>query len=291
MTSKITSALEHRYIKTNGIQLHVVLAGDPANPPVLMLHGFPEFWYGWHHQIDGLVEAGFYLIIPDQRGYNLSDKPNQISAYTLDELSGDAVGLLDALGLQKAYLVGHDWGAAVAWWTAARFADRFHRLTILNVPHPSVMMEAIQSNPRQLLKSWYILFFQIPKLPEFLMTVGGAQNAARMLFASGKPTTFDDADIAEYTRAWQQPNAMRSMIHWYRALMRNPVGLENEQITIPTFIIWGRQDIALEFQSAEKSLDYCANGELFVIEDATHWVQHDAPHTVTTLITNFLQKS
>ncbi len=291
MTSKITSALEHRYIKTNGIQLHVVLAGDPANPPVLMLHGFPEFWYGWHHQIDGLVEAGFYLIIPDQRGYNLSDKPNQISAYTLDELSRDAVGLLDALGLQKAYLVSHDWGAAVAWWTAARFADRFHRLTILNVPHPSVMMEAIQSNPRQLLKSWYILFFQIPKLPEFLMTVGGAQNAARMLFASGKPTTFDDADIAEYTRAWQQPNAMRSMIHWYRALMRNPVGLENEQITIPTFIIWGKQDIALEFQSAEKSLDYCANGELFVIEDATHWVQHDAPHTVTTLITNFLQKS
>jgi pimeloyl-ACP methyl ester carboxylesterase len=131
--------LEHSTIETNGIQLHVVQAGPKSGVPVVLLHGFPEFWYGWRKQIPALVEAGCRVIVPDQRGYNLSDKPKGIKSYGVFTLVDDIIGLIDALGYEKVNLVGHDWGAVVAWTLAIKYPERLQRLSIMNVPHPAVM--------------------------------------------------------------------------------------------------------------------------------------------------------
>jgi epoxide hydrolase 4 len=157
-------------VPTNGIRLHAVTAGPSDGSPVILLHGFPEFWYSWRKQIHPLAEAGFRVIAPDQRGYNLSDKPEGIGNYQLDILVEDILGLMDSLGIEKAAVVGHDWGAIVAWALALQYPDRLDRLVILNVPHPGVSKSVIKSVPKQILKSWYIAFFQLPFVPEFLLS-------------------------------------------------------------------------------------------------------------------------
>lgn len=161
---------EHRKIVTNGVRLHVVQTGPQDAPLVILLHGFPEFWYGWRQQIPALAAAGLQVWAPDQRGYNESDKPVGVGAYRIDELVADVVGLIDASGLRRASLVGHDWGAAVAWWVALTAPERLERLVILNGPHPSVMRRHLTRSVRQLLRSWYIFGFQVPWVPERLLT-------------------------------------------------------------------------------------------------------------------------
>jgi len=158
--------LEHTTITTNGINLHVVFAGPTEGIPVILLHGFPEFWRGWLKQIEPLANAGFRVIVPDQRGYNLSDKPKGVRAYTVDKLTGDILGLVNALGYQQVNLIGHDWGAMVAWVFAIHHPERLRKLGILNVPHPAVMLNFLRrGDPEQLRRSWYIFAFQIPWLP------------------------------------------------------------------------------------------------------------------------------
>ncbi len=163
---------EATFIHTNGVRLHVVQHGPVDGPLVILLHGFPEFWYGWRKQIPALAAAGYRVWAPDQRGYNLSDKPTGIDAYTLDQLVADVIGLIDAAGCDKVYLVGHDWGAAVAWWMALKYPQRVIKLVVSNVPHPIVMNRTVRRNFDQLRKSWYIFFFQIPWLPERLIRAG-----------------------------------------------------------------------------------------------------------------------
>src|SRR5512145_875022 len=154
--------MDYHHIVTHHIHLHVAQAGSPDGPLVILLHGFPEFWYGWRRQIPALASAGYRLWAPDQRGYNLSDKPDGIAAYNLDDLAADVIGLIDAARQEKAYLVGHDWGAAVAWRVANQYPERLQRLVVMNVPHPAVMAQHVRRSFAQLRKSWYILFFQIP---------------------------------------------------------------------------------------------------------------------------------
>ena len=146
------------FIQTNGIRLHVVQAGTENGPLVILLHGFPEYWYGWRHQIEPLAAAGFWCWAPDQRGYNLSDKPEGVDAYRIDTLAGDILGLIEAAGQDKAVIVGHDWGAAVAWHLATYYPERVEKLCILNVPHPSVMVQTLRKGFVQLRKSWYMFF-------------------------------------------------------------------------------------------------------------------------------------
>ena len=147
----------HTFIETNGIRLHVVLAGPEAGRLVILLHGFPEYWYGFRSQIPPLAEAGYRVVVPDQRGYNLSEKPKGVNAYRVSTLAADIVSLMDALGREKAYLVGHDWGAVVAWEIAIHFPQRLEKLAILNVPHPDVMQKFLLSNMHQVRKSWYVV--------------------------------------------------------------------------------------------------------------------------------------
>lgn len=287
--TELDSLIEHHLIKTNGITLHVVTAGPADGQPVVLLHGFPEFWYGWKEQIPVLAAAGYRVIVPDQRGYNQSDKPKGVEQYTLDKLTGDIAGLLDALGYADAYIVGHDWGAMVAWSMGIYHPARVRKLAVMNVPHPVVFQRTVRGNWRQTLKSWYIGFFQIPALPEFMLSMGGYAVAANAIKGSGKPTTFSDAEMVKYKEAWGREGATTGMLNWYRAIVQKPrPKADNVRLTMPTLLIWGKNDVALSVDMAQPSIELCDDGKLVIIEDATHWVQHDAPERVNGLLLDFL---
>jgi pimeloyl-ACP methyl ester carboxylesterase len=279
-------------IETNGIKLHVVMAGPEEGQPVILLHGFPEFWYGWRKQVPALASAGYRVIVPDQRGYNLSDKPRGVRAYRLDALVRDIVGLVDALGYEKVNLIGHDWGAMVAWVLAIRHPERLHRLGILNVPHPAVIRNFLRrGDPEQLRRSWYVFALQIPWLPEHFLRKNDWRNMVRGMRGSGKIHTFTNEDIREYKEAWSQPDALTAMINWYRAAAWYWPKLPKDlRVKVATLMIWGMKDAALSHRMARLSMDYCEDGKLVFFEDATHWVQLDEAENVTNLLLEFLGK-
>ncbi len=281
--------LEHTRITTNGIHLHVVQAGPKSGVPVLLLHGFPEFWYGWKNQIPALAEAGCRVIVPDQRGYNLSDKPKGVKNYRLEELVKDTLGLMDALEYEKVNLVGHDWGAVVAWTLAILHPQRLQRLGILNVPHPAVMRRFLTRDLEQIRRSWYIFFFQLPWLPERFLAAEDWRGAAGALRGSGKIHTFSREDIAKYKEAWSQPGAMTAMLNWYRALFRHMPQLPREpRVRVPTLMMWGMKDAALSHRMARPSMDYVDEGSLILFPEATHWVQHDEAEAVNHYLLDFI---
>jgi epoxide hydrolase 4 len=281
--------LEHSTIKTNGIRLHIVQAGPKSGTPVVLLHGFPEFWYGWRKQIPALVKAGCRVIVPDQRGYNLSDKPKGIKSYCVNQLVDDIVGLIDALDYEKVNLVGHDWGALVSWMLAIQHPDRLHRLGILNVPHPTVMKRFLQRDPEQMMRSLYALFFQLPWLPELSMRLFNWSGASFGMRRSARGGGFTDEDIKKYKEAWSQPGAVTAMLNWYRAAARYQPQITNEmQVRIPTLILWGVKDFALSYRMARPSLDHCEEGNLIFFPDATHWVQHEEADEVNLHLLNFI---
>jgi len=274
--------LQHHYIKTNGITLHAVIAGPEDGPLLIFLHGFPEFWFGWRKQIDFFANAGYRVMAPDQRGYNLSDKPKGIAAYNLDHLAADGAGR------EKAFLVGHDWGGVVAWWTAIKHPERLERLAILNCPHPRVMRQNVLDNAAQRRKSWYIFFFQLPWLPEWRARRHNWRLSARALQGTSRPQTFSDADLQLYRQAWSQPGAYTSMIHWYRAMLQNqPKKVKSPRVTVSTLLIWGARDRFLGREMAQPSIDLCDNGRLEFIEEASHWLQHEEPERVNQLLQSF----
>jgi len=281
--------LEHSAIETNGIKLHVAQAGPQSGVPVILLHGFPEFYYGWRRQIPALVAEGCRVIVPDQRGYNLSDKPKDVKSYSMDILVEDIVGLIDALGYEKVNLVGHDWGGAVAWTLAHKYPERLHKLSILNVPHPAVMRKFLSRDLDQLRRSWYMMAFQLPWLPEFILSMNGWQRFAHSLQNTGKAGSFTDEDITRYKEAWSQPDAMTSMLNWYRTSVRNPSWASKDmRIKVPTLMMWGMKDFALTHRMARPSMDYVDDGNLILFPEATHWIQHDAAEEVNHYLIDFI---
>jgi len=277
-----------RFVQTNGLRLHVVEAGPPSGPPVVLLHGFPELWYGWRKQLVPLAEAGFRVIVPDQRGYNTSDKPRGVAAYRIETLAEDVVGLLAAAGLERAAIVGHDWGAVVAWWLALAHPERVSRLAILNVPHPAVMRRHLLSSPRQMLRSWYVFFFQVPGLPERFLARDGFANLARAV-RGGRRGTCTDEDLAVYVAAWTQPGALTAMVNWYRAALRSKGRrLPRLRVSVPTLLLWGARDRFLGREMAEPSAALCDDGRLEIFDGATHWLQHDEPDAVNDRLVRFL---
>ena len=281
--------LEESFVKTNGIRLHTVMAGPKSGPPVVLLHGFPEDWRCWIRQIPALTTAGCRVIIPDQRGYNLSDKPKGVAAYSVDQLVEDITGLIKALDYEKVNLVGHDWGAFVAWMLAIKNPKMLHRLGIINVPHPNVMKRFLRRDFEQMRRSLYALFFQLPWLPETLLRLGNWRITASGLCRSGKPNAFTDEDIEKYKEAWSQPGAMTAMLNWYRAAVRYPPQITNTmKVPVPTLILWGVEDIALSRRMARPSLDYCDDGNLIFFQDATHWVQREEADEVNRHLLKFI---
>jgi pimeloyl-ACP methyl ester carboxylesterase len=277
-----------RFVHANGIRLHVVEAGPRDGSPVVLLHGFPELWYGWRGQIGPLAEAGFRVIVPDQRGYNRSAKPREVGAYGIGTLAADVVGLLDACGLARASIVGHDWGAVVAWWLSLAHAQRVSRLGVLNVPHPAVMRRHLLSSPRQMARSWYVFFFQLPSLPERFLARDGFANLARAV-RSGRRGTCTDADLAVYREAWAQPGALTGMVNWYRAALRSAgQRLPRLRVGVETLVLWGARDRFLGREMAAPSAALCDRGRLELFEQATHWLQHDEKDAVNDRLVRFL---
>jgi pimeloyl-ACP methyl ester carboxylesterase len=288
---KMRVTLEQTTIRTNGINLHVVLAGPLSGDPVIFLHGFPEFWRGWLEQIEIFANDGYRVIVPDQRGYNLSDVPEKVEDYSLDKLSTDILGLMDHFGLMNVYLVGHDWGAAVAWNVGMHYPERIRKLAILNVPHPAVMMRFLSKSPRQMLKSWYIGFFQIPWLADWLLGRANFTATLSMLRTSSLHDTFSTNDLNEYRQAYINSHGLTGMINWYRALVRfRPLAPKSIRLRMPVLILWGRQDVALSAEMAEESLKLCDHGEIFFFENASHWVQHDEPKAVGEHLLEFFKR-
>jgi len=281
--------LEETFIETNGIRLHTVIAGPQSGVPVILLHGFPENWRCWINQLPALVAEGCRVIVPDQRGYNLSDKPKDVKAYRMQELVNDVIGLIDALGYEKVNLVGHDWGGIVAWTLANKYPERLHKLSILNAAHPAVMRKTLLRSLDQFRRSWYAMVFQLPWLPEAGMSRDNWRGAEIALRGSGKIHTFTNEDICKYKESWSQPGAMKSMINWYRASVRYPGWIPKDmRIKIPTLMMWGMKDFALSNRVARSSMDYVDEGNLILFPEATHWVQRDAAEEVNHYLIDFI---
>lgn len=289
--------IEKRFIQVGEIKLHVAFAGPEDGEPVILLHGFPEFWHGWKNQIPALAEQGFRVIAPDQRGYNLSDKPAGVAAYHIDILAQDIIGLMDGLGYEQVNLAGHDWGAAVAWIVAENYPQRLKRLMILNVPHPRVMARAFRTgNLRQLLKSWYMFYFQIPALPEKMLAANDYNAIIRGMLGIGIKGSFKREDFDAYKQAWKQPGALTAMLNWYRAAVRVAGKAANTsphapRITVPTLMLWGEKDGALGKELAPASMELCDQGELIYFPEASHWIQHDEPAAVSQQMIQFFNQS
>jgi pimeloyl-ACP methyl ester carboxylesterase len=276
------------YAQVNSVRLHYVEAG--SGPLLLLLHGFPEFWYSWRYQIPALAKAGYHVVAPDMRGYNLSDKPPGWRSYDGDNLAGDIAGLVGHFGAERAHVVGHDWGAAVTYLTAMRHPDVVDRIAILNVPHPERMLAGLRQ-PRQMLRSWYMFFFQIPWLPENVSRLRDFA-AWRRLLQRDAPAAFTDADLDRYAEAWSQPGAVESMINYYRAALRQSprAALERlRKIEAPVLVIWGEQDRAVGAELAEPDPKWVPNARVERIPEASHWVQLDAPERVNELLVDFLR--
>ncbi len=281
--------MEELSFKNGDVGLHAVAAGPDSGPVVMLLHGFPEFWYGWHRQIEPLAAAGFRVIVPDQRGYNLSSKPAGVAAYGLADLVSDVIAIADQLGQEKISIAGHDWGAAVAWSVALLHPQRIAKLAVLNVPHPSVMRRFLSTRPRQVLRSWYMFFFQLPWLPEALFSAFNYRIGARALLRSSRLGTFSDEDLAQYRAAWSQTRAVTAMVNWYRALFRTRAKFPDKIVRVPTRILWGERDAFLLTEMAHESLRYCTNADLLTFANASHWLQHEEPARVSELLIDFFR--
>ena len=279
-----------RKIAAGGLQLHIAEAGPAEGRPLILLHGFPESARGWRRQIGPLARAGFRVVVPDQRGYGASDRPTGLEAYHLDRLAGDVVALADALGFARFDLAGHDWGGLVAWWTASFHPDRVGRLAILNAPHPGVVRTYMRRHPSQWWRSAYVGIFQIPSLPERWMLARNALLLRRAMVSTSRPGTFSEAEIDAYAREWRQPGALTAMLAWYRALARLP-RREAPRVRMPTLILWGRKDHALQSGLAEASLALCDRGRVRWFPGVTHWIQHEEPEAVSDALTGFLSNS
>jgi len=283
--------LRERFIETNGIKLHVMEAGPADGPMILFLHGFPEFWYAWRKQLQYFADKGYLVVAPDQRGYNLSDKPQGIAAYKIDELAKDIVGLIDAYGRKQINLVGHDWGASVSWWFALKYPERSKKLVILNVPHPKVMAKHVFTNTEQMKKSWYIFYFQIPGAVEHLASSKNYEWVIQLITTSANPGAFTPSELEEYRKAFSLPGAFSAMVNWYRAMVQTkqepPASFD---VTMPMILMWGEDDVAMLPELADESMPYCKQGCLIKFPGTSHWIQHEQADKINPLIEDFFKQ-
>jgi pimeloyl-ACP methyl ester carboxylesterase len=279
------SQLRHAYAQVNGIRMHYVTAG--SGPPLLLLHGFPEFWYSWRRQIPALAER-FTVIVPDQRGYNETDKPGW--GYSVDVLVADVLELMDALGHERADLVGHDWGGAVAWAAGIAYPHRFRRLAILNTPHPAVFAENLRRNWRQRLRSLYMGLFALPALPELLLSANDYALLAGAL-RGVRADTFSAEDIDAYKDAISTPGALTAALGWYRAAAREgPRGIyrgTDMRCTLPTLLVWAEEDRFLGKELIAGTERYVPDLTVRRIPGCSHWVQQERPDLVNSYLLEF----
>lgn len=290
----------HEQAVVGDVRLHYVTAGDEGDPLVVLLHGFPEFWYSWRHQIPALADAGFRVVAPDMRGYNASEKPHGVASYRMEKLVGDVVGLIEHFDREEAHVVGHDWGGLVAWATAIRRPEVVDKLAVLNAPHLDRYREELRHNPEQWSRSLYALYFQLPWLPEFTLGVWDCAGVAKMLRETSEPDTFDEADLRRYREAACRPGALTAMLNYYRAGFREELREQagrllggkrpGNVVRAPTLLLWGEQDPALDVELTEGVERWVPDLRVERLPEATHWVQNDAPEAVTELLSAFVRE-
>lgn len=284
LASEVGIGLREGYAEVGDVDLHYIEAGD--GPLVVLLHGFPEFWYGWREQIAPLVKAGFRVVAPDMRGYNLSSKPSEFTDYTADKPAADIRGLIQALGSESATVVGHDWGGSVAWTLAMNSPEVVDRLVILNAAHPRKLNEGLK-NPRQVLRNWYFFYFQFPALPERRAARRDWKFFKGFLRDARPPYTQQELD--RYTEAWSQPGAAKGIIDYYRAAVRLGSKQKVLPISAPTLVIWGQGDRYLGPTLAEPHREDVPNlDRVERLPNASHWVHHDEAERVNELLVDFL---
>ena len=288
MKTSATTGLRHRdeHAVLNGITLHYVEAG--SGPLVVLLHGFPEFWYSWRFQIPVLAAAGFRVVAPDLRGYNTSSKPAGRRAYRVEALAQDISDLIAHLGESRALVVGHDWGGVVAYELAARHPERVSRLAILNAPHLKQYRRTLL-NPEQLSKSWYVFFFQLPWLPERLMSRNDFQWLRDFWSQSTRSDARTAADVEKYVAAFREPGALRSAINYYRSSSLGFFAKSAGPVTCPTLVLYGEDDVALTEAAVRPNPLEIQNARFLRIPDAGHFVHQDAPDVVNPLLADFLR--
>ncbi len=277
----------HQFIETNGIRLHAVTQG--SGPLMLLLHGFPEFWYTWRYQIPIFAER-YQVVAVDLRGYNDSDKPREVSAYALPELVQDVVGVITALGHDRCILVGHDWGGAIAWNVAYDHTHLVEKLIILNCPHPQRFLEGF-TDPRQWFRSAYMAFFQLPWLPEQVIQANDYDLIGRTFQSlAAQPRAITATDIHRYKTAIARPGALTAALNYYRNL---PALLSKGReswgvLTVPTLLIWGEADPVFEPSLATGTEAYVRDFHLRLLPYCGHWVPQEAPGEVNHYIAQFL---
>ncbi|WP_031547099.1 alpha/beta fold hydrolase [Salinicoccus luteus] len=283
--------IDFEHIKTNGVELHVAVSGPEEGDLVILLHGFPEFWFSWRRQIRELAGAGYRVIAPDQRGYNKSDKPDGVRSYDIDTLRDDIIGLIHHFGHKAAAIIGHDWGGAVGWHLAATRPGLVRGFVAINMPHLAVLPKVMLTTPLQWLRSSYMLFFQTPKVPEKILSRNDYRYMEQALRTTSKKGTFTEEELGAYKIAWARPKTLTSMLNWYRAMPFSMKSVRKGNIEVPVKIIWGEGDQFLSTKLAEESLKFTDSNSVIWVEDATHWVHQEKPDFVNDQLIHFLDKT
>jgi pimeloyl-ACP methyl ester carboxylesterase len=279
-----------RRIEANGLTFMVDEAGEGENV-ALLLHGFPESRFSWRHQIPMLAGMGWRVIAPDLRGYGESSRPPRVTDYAIEHLVDDVAGLFEAVGARRRLLIGHDWGAAVAWAFALDRRLPLEGLAIMNVPHPVAMARVMRTSWRQWLRSWYMAFFQLPRLPEAMMTANSGRAIANAFSGMAVDTSRFPPEVTDvYRRNALVPGAMTAMINYYRANtgLFGRWGPAPPVIEVPTLMIWGEADAALGIENTVGYDDLVRDFTLHRLPGVSHWVQQEAPERVNEILSDWL---
>eukprot|EP01125_Pyxidicula_operculata_P014524 TRINITY_DN4843_c0_g1_i1.p1 TRINITY_DN4843_c0_g1~~TRINITY_DN4843_c0_g1_i1.p1 ORF type:complete len:326 (-),score=54.65 TRINITY_DN4843_c0_g1_i1:42-1019(-) len=284
--SEIDRVTTQKTVVVNGISLNVNEAGpQDAEKLIVFLHGFPETGYiAWKYQIPYFADHGYRVIAPDTRGTNTSTKGDvDVSNGLL--AAKDVVELIKHYKYQKAFVVGHDWGAMVAWQAALKYPEYVEKLVIINVPHPACNMFF----PEQMKRSWYIMFFQIPWISEWKVMKDEYEFLLAGFVTSNK-NSYSIEDIERYKKSWNQPGSLTSMLNYYRHLVRNRSAYSRTNVTVPTLVLWGEKDVFLDKKFAVESMQFCDNAYYQYYSDASHWLPHDKPSAVNGDIETFIKE-
>ncbi len=280
--------LESKFIDTGDVKLHVVFAGPKDGEPVIMLHGFPEFWYMWRHHIAALAKEGYRVAAPDMRGYNRSDKPSKRDDYRFSDYARDITGLMDVEGWDQANIISHDIGARVSWSLVFDSSERVKRAVIFSVGHPM----AFETTTEKSDVSWYRTFFNMPLLPEFLSRAGGLSLIAKNMTESSREGTFTDEELNIYKMAWDRDHAFDSMLGAYRnfddKIMTMP---DDGRPEMPVLFIYGLDDKFISRDVAERSKTYLGAENVKILPNLSHWILAEDPQMTATEILNFLEQS
>ena len=275
--------IEHHRVSTGRVELHVAEVG--AGPAVLLLHGFPVYWADWQPLMQALAARGFRAIAPDLPGYAQSGKLSQTLDYRSTLLASDLAGLIRALGLEQAHVIGHDWGGTLAYCLASRHPELVSKLVVLNAGHPELFRLALR-HLEQICKSWYMFLFQLPWLPEWLVQRRRVLSLALRGLAT-HPEAFSDAELEQYVAAMRTPGAARAAVSYYRAAFRAPVRAP-QIILQPALVLWGEADKALSARLLLTDLAlYVPNVRVERFANAGHWVHRDLPELVNQRVGDF----